>query len=72
MVFGDISRNAAMPQTEFFEAILNDHNLLQINTYNELVLIFMLLIVCTETIKNSEHHLIKINGLHYITILSKS
>ena len=72
MVFGDISRNAAMPQTEFFEAILNDHNLLQINTYNELVLIFMLLIVFTETIKNSEHHLIKINGLHYITILSKS
>lgn len=32
----------------------------------------MLLIVCTETIKNSEHHLIKINRLRYITISSKS
>ena len=30
MVFGDIFRNAAMPQTEFFETILNDYELLVI------------------------------------------
>ena len=30
MVFGDISRNAAMPQTEFFETILNNYKLLVI------------------------------------------
>ena len=30
MVFSDISRNAALPQTEFFEAILNDYKLLVI------------------------------------------
>ena len=27
MVFSDTSRNAAMPQTQFFETILNDYKL---------------------------------------------
>ena len=30
MVFGDIYRKAATPQTEFFETILNDYKLLVI------------------------------------------
>lgn len=41
------------------------------NQYGEIV-VFNLLKICTERIKNSKYHLTKNKGLNYTTVLSKS
>ena len=39
---------------------------------NLILQLFTILKVCTETIKNSEHHLLKINRSHYFVILNQN